>query len=49
MNLQGGEQSRFSGPMDEIAVRKFRQLKIVVLWLQQEQLFGRYCYYGCFW
>ncbi|CBY12908.1 unnamed protein product [Oikopleura dioica] len=47
MNLQGGEQSRF-GPMDEIEVRKFRQLKIVVLWLQNEQLFGRYCYYGCF-
>lgn len=27
--------------------RKFRQLKIIVLWLQKEQRFGRYCYYGC--
>ena len=27
--------------------RKFRNLKILVLWLQKEQKFGRYCYYGC--
>merc|ERR1711953_22997 len=47
MNLQGSEGFRL-GPMDEFSMRKFRQLKIVVLWLQQEQLFGRYCYYGCF-
>jgi hypothetical protein len=32
----------------EIEMRKFRQLKIVVLWLQKEQKFGRYCYYGCY-
>ena len=48
MNLQGSEGFRL-GPMDEFSMRKFRQLKIVVLWLQQEQLFGRYCYYGCYW
>merc|ERR1712003_277864 len=47
MNLQGGEQSRM-GPMDEVGVRRFRQLKVVVLWLQNERKFGRYCYYGCF-
>jgi hypothetical protein len=29
-------------------IRKFRQLKIVVLWLAAEQKFGRYCYYGCY-
>lgn len=29
-------------------LRKFRQLKIAVLWLQKEQKFGRYCYYGCY-
>lgn len=27
--------------------RKFKQLKLMVLWLQREQQFGRYCYYGC--
>lgn len=32
----------------EAEVRKFRQLKIVVLFLQKEQKFGRYCYYGCY-
>ncbi|CBY10157.1 unnamed protein product [Oikopleura dioica] len=44
-NLSGGEESRF---ISEVESRKFRQLKIVVLWLQQEQKFGRYCYYGCY-
>merc|ERR1712228_782300 len=34
--------------MDEFGMQKFRQLKIVVLWLQQEQKFGRYCFYGCY-
>ena len=29
-------------------LRKFRNLKILVLHLQQEQKFGRYCYYGCY-
>ena len=29
-------------------IRKFRNLKILVLWLQKEQKFGRYCYYGCY-
>merc|ERR1711979_35797 len=29
-------------------LRKFRQLKIAVLWLQEEKKFGRYCYYGCY-
>ena len=28
--------------------RKFRNLKILVLWLQKEQKFGRYCFYGCY-
>lgn len=32
----------------QTGARKFRQLKILVLWLQQEQRFGRYCYYGCY-
>jgi len=34
--------------VNEIELRKFRQLKISVLWLQKEQKFGRYCYYGCY-
>merc|ERR1712176_980 len=29
-------------------VRKFRNLKILVLWLQKEKKFGRYCFYGCY-
>lgn len=29
-------------------VRKFRQLKIIVLFLQKSQKFGRFCYYGCY-
>ena len=28
--------------------RKFRNLKILVLYLQKEKKFGRYCYYGCY-
>lgn len=28
--------------------RKFRQLKILVLWLQKTPRFGNYCYYGCY-
>lgn len=27
--------------------RKFRNLKILVLFLQSEKKFGKYCYYGC--
>jgi len=30
-----------------IQERKFRNLKILVLYLQKEKKFGRYCYYGC--
>jgi len=29
------------------AARKFRHLKILVLWLQKDPRFGNYCYYGC--
>ena len=32
----------------EEQVRKFRQLKIIVLWLQKSKQFGKYCYYGCY-
>jgi len=47
MNLMGesADSLRFMG---ELGMRKFRQLKIVVLWLQHERKFGRYCYYGCY-
>lgn len=44
MGLSGSDE-RF---LSEVEVRKFRQLKIVVLWLQTEQKFGKYCYYGCY-
>jgi len=27
--------------------RKFKHLKLIILWLQKQQEFGRYCYYGC--
>merc|ERR1712037_439647 len=47
MNLMGESDESFRA-MGELGMRKFRQLKIVVLWLQQEQKFGRYCYYGCY-
>ena len=36
---------RFSS---DLQIRKFRNLKILVLWLQAEKKFGRYCYYGCY-
>merc|ERR1711957_1024487 len=32
----------------EVETRKFRTLKIAVLWIQEEHKFGRYCYYGCY-
>ncbi|CAG5104243.1 Oidioi.mRNA.OKI2018_I69.chr1.g1159.t1.cds [Oikopleura dioica] len=44
----GSENERFIQEPTELEVRKFRQLKIIVLWLQAEQKFGRYCYYGCY-
>ena len=28
--------------------RKFRNLKVIVLWLQVGNQFGKYCYYGCY-
>jgi len=31
----------------EFQERKFRNLKILVLFLQAEKKFGKYCYYGC--
>lgn len=33
---------------NDVQLRKFRQLKISVLYLQKEKKFGRYCYYGCY-
>jgi len=32
----------------EAETRKFRTLKIAVLWMQEEHKFGKYCYYGCY-
>lgn len=37
-----------NSPPSAVELRKFRNLKILVLWLQNEQKFGRYCYYGCY-
>jgi hypothetical protein len=34
--------------LSDMQTRKFRNLKILVLWLQEEKMFGRYCYYGCY-
>jgi hypothetical protein len=34
-------------PATPLEERKFRNLKILVLYLQKEKQFGRYCYYGC--
>jgi len=36
------------GPPSPIQERKFRNLKVLVLWLQIADQFGRYCYYGCY-
>lgn len=30
-----------------IQLRKFRQLKTMILFLQENPVFGKYCYYGC--
>merc|ERR1712130_166829 len=56
--MAGGEVDEISVMIDdiigdarmtsEINTRKFRHLKILVLWLQKEQKFGRYCFYGCY-
>lgn len=35
------------GPSTNPAARKLKQLKLLVLWLQPEHRFARYCYYGC--
>lgn len=43
---------QFTGLDREVAtesqIRKFRHLKILVLWYQSEPKFGKYCYYGCY-
>ena len=43
MGING--QDRFLSPGQ---TRKFRNLKVLVLWLQIADQFGRYCYYGCY-
>jgi hypothetical protein len=34
-------------PPSMIAMRKLKQLKVLILWLQPEHRFARYCFYGC--
>merc|ERR1719361_2438269 len=43
MGING--QDRFLSPGQ---TRNFRNLKVLVLWLQIADQFGRYCYYGCY-
>ena len=44
MALMGANERNIS----EEQQRKFRNLKVLVLWLQIANEFGRYCYYGCY-
>ena len=44
MQLMGADERSIS----EEQQRKFRNLKVLVLWLQIADQFGRYCYYGCY-
>jgi len=39
--------ARSSGVVPSPGARKLKQLKMLVLWLQPEHRFARYCYYGC--
>lgn len=41
-----GSRSGTNGTLS-ISARKLKQLKMLVLWLQPEHRFARYCYYGC--
>ena len=41
----GVDRNVVASPLQE---RKFRNLKVLVLWLQIADQFGRYCYYGCY-
>lgn len=41
----GVDRNVIPSPLQE---RKFRNLKVLVLWLQIADQFGRYCYYGCY-
>jgi len=49
-NIESGENplmlSRSNDP-EVIAARKLKQLKVMILWLQPEHRFARYCFYGC--
>ena len=45
MQLMGADHER---SISEEQQRKFRNLKVLVLWLQLADQFGRYCYYGCY-
>lgn len=47
IELEIARNSPFMRRETDIEMRKFRNLKVLVLWLQKEKLFGRYCYYGC--
>ena len=44
------ERMGLSAPVTpfQTAPRKFRQLKLMVIFLQKEPGFGKYCYYGCY-
>jgi len=44
------ERMGLSAPMTpfQTAPRKFRQLKLMVIFLQKEPGFGKFCYYGCY-
>ena len=44
MQLMGADERSIS----EEQQRKFRNLKVLVLWLQIADQFGRYCYNGCY-
>lgn len=35
-------------PQSIMEARKLKQLKVLVLWLQPEHRFARYCFYGCY-
>lgn len=44
------ENDTYQGPRDggeAIEAKKLKQLKVLILWLQPEHRFARYCFYGC--
>jgi len=46
-DLESGNALQTRSTEEILSLRKLKQLKVLILWLQPEHRFARYCFYGC--